>query len=787
MSRLPLLLALGFVLATVSMTQAQTLELAPEATKIVLVKGSPLPVEQAAGLLQYWLRKATASKTGFAIVNTAPAAGDAESVAIVLNDPAVVAIEAVRALPEDGFQLSRNGRQLSIAGSTPQGAYYGAIEFLSRVAGVRFYMPTELFTSLPENPRITVDQLNVVSKPWATSVFFSGINRDEAPAAAWAQINGAWRRKGGTHQHNMFEIFPPAKFAERYPEIYPTINGKRYIPATAGDQGWQPNLLEPRAVDAAVETITEFFQKTPNARYVAVSIQDGHRFDDGEQMSAVVERFRATGVKDHKDRAFSSVYWAFVSRLAERIKQVAPGKLLCCLAYGPTRFPPDSPLPDNVLVFTNFHIGQLPTDGYMDEASASGEPGINRWLEVAKNYGNHDWYQGSGYYVPRSYSGYWSRFVSRLRERGVQPFIHVECYPNWGLDGPKYWVLTRLLWDPSSDPEKLMSQLCADLFGPAAGPMNRYFSIQEKLWHQINTVDGPERKLSSWGTQFRSTPASQDLLRQAREALKEAQGLLVTEPQKQRYQLFADCFRVSDSLFEFASSKTIDPVRREEALTFATDLTKRQRLAAHHEHTVPLAIKTVTWDVMRAARVNLKLPTGPSIDVSRGSDDPAWSQAVKGERFVLEGGDVDRQQTQLWIARDTENFYVHVICPRVDQRVPVEVADTSWRSDNIEFLFDTDNNWDTREQQFWIKPSGLLVDWCNRDSKEPTILRSSVAKTDTNWQATIKIPLAYFGGGTNGKSEFSLQVIRNEFTPVKGFNNLSYKASWTRSMQVDAK
>ncbi len=154
MSRLPLLLALGFVLARVAMTQAQTLVLTPDETKIVLAKGAPLPVEQAAGLLQLWLRKATGSTTGFAVVNAVPSATDADVVAIVLNDPAVVATEAVRALPEDGFVLSRNGRQLSIAGSEPGGVYYGAVEFLSRVAGVRFYMPTELFTSLPDNSRI---------------------------------------------------------------------------------------------------------------------------------------------------------------------------------------------------------------------------------------------------------------------------------------------------------------------------------------------------------------------------------------------------------------------------------------------------------------------------------------------------------------------------------------------------------------------------------------------------------------------------------------------------------
>ncbi|MCU0980146.1 MAG: hypothetical protein MUF25_13410, partial [Pirellulaceae bacterium] len=47
----------------------------------------------------------------------------------------------------------------------------------------------------------------------------------------WWRRNAAVRRRGGTHQHNMFSLFDPVRYAAAHPEIYPLLEGRRHIPA----------------------------------------------------------------------------------------------------------------------------------------------------------------------------------------------------------------------------------------------------------------------------------------------------------------------------------------------------------------------------------------------------------------------------------------------------------------------------------------------------------------------------------------------------------------------------
>ena len=214
-------------------------------------------------------------------------------------------------------------------------------------------------------------------------------------------------------------------------------------------------------------------------------------------------------------------------------------------------------MPPNVVLFTNFHIAELEADRILAADPATGLSPLDYVLRRCDSFGNHDWYHGNGFLIPRIYSGYWSQFMRHLADRVSTSHMYAEAYPNWGLDGPKLYIMSRLWWDPRQDAGALLHQFCQDMFGPAAEPMEAYFTALERLWVTLDNVKGPERKLFQWGRQFTADAEDLAVVRRCRDLLQQAAGQAATEPQKQRIALFAKTFDVPATLYEFTAATRI--------------------------------------------------------------------------------------------------------------------------------------------------------------------------------------------------------------------------------------
>lgn len=522
------------------------LTLAPETTILVVPAVADPEVGGAADLLQLWLRRATGVADGFAIVSEADVGDTAGLVVLALDRTQWADAAQLDGLWREGFVLARTDDVVVIAGGGAHGTLLGVVGFLDRFCGVRFYMPGELFTSVPAPGPIVLGSVAVVDEPYVRSAFMTGVAGVPGDGE-WTTLNAVNnRRLGGTHQHNMFDVFPPAKYAEKYPEIYPVVNGAPYLPQNGGDQGWQPCFSEPRLVDAAEETALEYFAANPAHEYLAFSINDS---------GATCERDPAPGPE------YSDTYWTFMNALAGRLEDSLPERKILGLAYGNTSSLPPFPLHENIIVFTNLHVSEFLADGI------SGA--LGGWLTVTEHYGNHEWAHGIGFFIPRIYTGFFQKFMQQLADSGVDgQWQHMEGYPNWGLDGLKLYVMGRLWWDPHVDLPLLWSQICDDLFGPAAAPMRGYFETLEALWTALDNTEGPERKLFKWSNQFVTSPATYAQVQQCRALLDEAAALAETDAQKQRIALFSRTFRVSEYLFDGAAMPQIPAGYVDEALAF---------------------------------------------------------------------------------------------------------------------------------------------------------------------------------------------------------------------------
>ncbi len=531
--------------------------LQPEKTFIVLPqRGLEVNVSLAAQALQNQLRKIYGVKKGFEQVQKNQIGDLTGKVLLALGASDWTTASETKNLLADEFIVRRKNDVIVITGGSSRGTLAGTTRFLDEFAAVRFYMPGDLWTSTPSFKEVTLGAIDIQEKPFVRSASFSGIG-NTAAEQQWFKTNLLERRIGATHQHNMFQVFPPKLYAEKYPDIYPIYDGKRYIPNSNADQNWQPNFASPQLLEAAEESALRYFKENPIAEYLAFSVQDGHRAsEDVLSQAAVVAAQKSGDPKTAVARAQSALYWEFMNKLAVRLEKKLPNKLLVGLAYSVTRYPPAEKLHPNLVPFANLHIAELEVDGLLTEKA--GPSGVDNWLRISNHYGNHDWFQGNGYLIPRTYTNYYAQFFRHLQKAGLQSaFAHVESYPSWGLDGPKYYIVNRLFWNPQEDINDLWKQFSTDMFGPAAIPMQDYFQTLEKLWVQLDNVDGPERKLSGWNTQFVTTPKSQALIKEARAHLDTASTLAITPEQKDRLELFSKTYRLSEMLFDLASQNTI--------------------------------------------------------------------------------------------------------------------------------------------------------------------------------------------------------------------------------------
>lgn len=554
---------LGTVLAAAATAGEAPLPLRPAETLIVVPDKPPdNDVPAAAQTLQQWLRRACRAEKGFEILPESRAGGAAAFPPLIALGPTKwAAAKETAKLSRDGFVLRRARNIVVIAGGSGRGTFYGALAFLDRCAGVRFYMPGDLFASLPRKNELAIGELNVTEEPYVRASFMTGLGN--APGDSdWAARNGAMRRLGGTHQHSMFEVFPPAKYVAKYPEIYPTIKGKRYVPQSGGDQQWQPCFSEPKLLEAAEETSLEYFQKNPTQGYLAFSVMDGHAFCECPRCGEQVQKLGLT-------TAQSRLYWEFMNKLAARYERKLPGKYVLGMAYSEVREAPPFELRPNVVVFMNIHVSDLLVNGYLVKG-ANGAAPIDPWLKAAKVLGNHEWAEGMMFLIPRLYPRLEQQFMRYCREHGGDMvFQHAEEYPHWGLDGPKPYFSARLWWNPDTDVDALWKQFCGDMFGEASQPMYEYFTTLEQLWVALNGKS--KRKLRKWDNQFLTDAEDRRTIQQCRALLDQARTLAKGSEEKQRLELFSKSFRLSEQLFSLAAAKPADAAKVEEAKRYARE------------------------------------------------------------------------------------------------------------------------------------------------------------------------------------------------------------------------
>ncbi len=527
---------------------------------IVVDPASSRQVKDAAATLGEYIQKSTGVTLP---VSEQLPAGDSGTVAIHVGKTDVSKKLSITDLDADGFILKAvDDKNYVIIGGSDWGTEFGVYDFLERYLGVRWLMPTELGTEIPRHAFLTISGKEIREEPVYLSRQLSPIEitrlEPPKPYSPWRQYSfgdqwGRFNRARGRleYHHHLKKLFPPAKFAESHPEFYPMVKGKRLIPKDGNDFRWQPNFSAPGIVEAAADEIKTYFRKNPEAESYSLGVNDLRFFDESPESKARRSgKINAFGYEDVSDD-----YYRWVNDVVTLVAEEYPQKRFGLLAYSAVAEPPQrTGIAPQVVPFLTYERLRWadPTLRERDQQQTL------RWGEVASTLGWYDYVYGRNYLIPRVWFHQMQEYLRWGRAHKVR-YYTAELYPNWG-EGPKPWIMTKLLWNPDLDVDALLDDWYVSAVGKKAAPQLRaYYALWEsfwtkeifqQIWDESATTPAWNRRSGQYlpfeiATYLLGVPP--DLLKQSREALTKAMELADTPRHKARVAKLVEMWEIYES------------------------------------------------------------------------------------------------------------------------------------------------------------------------------------------------------------------------------------------------
>ncbi len=476
----------------------------------------------------------------------------------------------VRAILPDGFldeeervfqQADSEG--VTICGGSDRATLFAVYRFLETF-GCRWLAPEPENEIVPRRSTLVVEDLHVDTKPafqwrmfigsrrgdsesWGVKMGFNGLYTPEA-----AGDNGAcsYYPAGFDSVHTWYRIIPNDRDFEKHPEWYPLLGGERIATDV---HGRQLCVTAPGLADEFAERVIQVFDDDPTCRLMSISPNDGRGWCECEACAKLDKKLcggRTTRQGLGAERPFRGdrVFW-FANQVASRVAVKHPDRKLLVLAYINYAEPPDTVQPHpNVIPFLCHYA---PADYARSINDPASEPNrqfnelLKNWVEIAPNVLIYSYVSKSMWWqLPRPVLKNFAADIKHYHQLGVDRYFCQSSLSDWALDGPLYYTIGKLLWDPSADPEAIASEWIDGMFGPAAEPMSAFY----------DAVDASVRKTGQpySDNPLRDVPGlyDRDLLDEALAALKRAEQVPADPKVQQRIAEVAKTFRYGRRMVE---------------------------------------------------------------------------------------------------------------------------------------------------------------------------------------------------------------------------------------------
>jgi hypothetical protein len=359
-----------------------------------------------------------------------------------------------------------------------------------------------VITSPAADPAAAVDGTVLHEHSGFFSRRLSGLGGRDG-AAQWARAN--LLRERCSYNHTTHRLVTPEMFEERGHWFAKDAAGQPMRPPFAVPHGYNdhPDLTQQEVRDWHVDQVmrqlaaatplqaphlpppytpARDIQRSPGMLSISLGLGDsfifGHFADD--HPLAPAGWFR-------RWPDWSPLVFDYSNEVAARVRQQfqalpwpgqRPSLYFGVLAYLLwEQVPPFAVEPDIVPILT-FDRSQW----YDPEARQDDLDTVRRWAAMGTDFvGTWDYFFGFGFFIPRSMSGIISDAIPALHAAGVDAYFS-QIAATWPYDGHTNWLLARLLWDPTADPDALLDFYFNAFFGPAATPVREFFAIAEAQW-----------------------------------------------------------------------------------------------------------------------------------------------------------------------------------------------------------------------------------------------------------------------------------------------------------------
>jgi hypothetical protein len=189
-------------------------------------------------------------------------------------------------------------------------------------------------------------------------------------------------------------------------------------------------------------------------------------------------------------------YVKFASLVARGLRERLPGRetSVGLHAYGPYTTPPQVEVPDRGVAIS--YVGHFPLT-----TGAARQEQKQQWTA---------WSDKAAMMIYRPNLWYWCGGVWGLPEVAMTKMIEdfrflaehrcvglsVDTWrQNWATQGPQYYVMAALAYDPGQDGEAVLRDYYRRGFGPAAGEIEKYWTLMERARDRM--ADSPDLQLGS--------------------------------------------------------------------------------------------------------------------------------------------------------------------------------------------------------------------------------------------------------------------------------------------------
>ena len=459
------------------------------ASTIVIPENATRWTKQAADWLQEYVEKTSGATLPIVTEGQAPTG---TLVSVGLTKMAIAAGIDVHGMKWDGCRLTVKGDVVYLLGKDNAGTkthdYIGArgtcravIKFLEEVCGVRWFLPGPQGEVVPLTATIHVPRdLDEVFQPafaYSEGRSLYDVNILDAPGNTIAALANNYRQaikiSGGGHTWG--HAVPVEKYFKDHPEYFALINGKRTDHPYTHLCTSNPDVKR-----LLVEWMRMRFDQGYD--WVAIGQSDGWQrceCDECEKLDNYrgapdgmrYEEFMYSpeGLRNTPPGRIFLLHKAVIDELAKS----HPDKKVMLMCYAPTAWPSNE-----IAYFGDNVIGEImhPNPEILEAWSkkVNGQVAYTCWFNTQCPMGVNI------HFSPEELA----ERVRWLHEQGIVGLTaHTEA--NWGLEGPLFYMMGRLMGDPHQDYEALVKEYCHGVYGKAGNTMVEFF---DQIYAQIPQI-----------------------------------------------------------------------------------------------------------------------------------------------------------------------------------------------------------------------------------------------------------------------------------------------------------